>query len=157
MSTHDTLIASDTGFSVAEQALLRTIADTMIPPDPDTGAPGAGEERICAEVFRTLSANAESTRQALDLVQRLAGGDFRTLDGKKRVECLDALRRGHSRQATLLVSAVLQCYYRDDQVMQLLDMEPRPPFPKGFEVPDGDRSLLDPVKARKPFWQPAPG
>jgi len=34
-----------------------------------------------------------------------------------------------------------------------LGQEPRPPFPKGHVVEQGDWSLLDPVKARKPFYR----
>jgi len=48
---------------------------------------------------------------------------------------------------------VAQCYYRDDRVMQSLGMELRPPFPKGFEVEQGDWSLLDPVRARPAFYR----
>ncbi|MGH7054344.1 MAG: hypothetical protein ACREFK_16060 [Stellaceae bacterium] len=33
--------------------------------------------------------------------------------------------------------------------MRSLGMEPRPPYPKGFEVESGDWSLLDPVRAPK--------
>ena len=47
-----------------------------------------------------------------------------------------------------LVSIIAQCYYRDDRVMRSLEMEPRSPFPQGFEVEQGDWSLLDPVKRR---------
>ena len=50
---------------------------------------------------------------------------------------------------------VLLCYYRDDRVMRSLGQEPRPPFPKGHVVEQGDWSLLDPVKKRAPFWRPA--
>lgn len=42
-----------------------------------------------------------------------------------------------------LTRVVVQCYYRDDCVMRSLGMEVRPPFPKGFEVEQGDWSLLD--------------
>ena len=54
---------------------------------------------------------------------------------------------GISGQRTL-VSIIAQCYYRDDRVMRSLEMEPRSPFPQGFEVEQGDWSLLDPVKRR---------
>ena len=47
---------------------------------------------------------------------------------------------------------VLLCYYRDDRVMLSLGMEPRPQFPKGHVVEQGDWSLLDQVRARAPFW-----
>jgi hypothetical protein len=51
---------------------------------------------------------------------------------------------------------VLLCYYRDDRVMLSLGLEPRAPFPKGHVLEGGDWSLLDPVRARKPFWREAP-
>ena len=54
----------------------------------------------------------------------------------------------------VLTRIVLLCYYRDDRVMVSLGLEPRPPFPKGHEIEQGDWSLLDPVRARKPFWRP---
>jgi hypothetical protein len=50
--------------------------------------------------------------------------------------------------AATLVRVVLQCYYRDDRVLRSLGIELRAPFPKGHVLPDGDWSLLDPVKAR---------
>jgi hypothetical protein len=52
---------------------------------------------------------------------------------------------------------VLQCYYRDDRVMRSLGMEARPPFPKGFEVEQGDWSLLDPVRAMPPLYREVQG
>jgi len=48
---------------------------------------------------------------------------------------------------------VLQCYYRDDRVMRSLGLEVRPPFPKGFEVEQGDWSLLDLVRARPKLYR----
>ena len=55
-----------------------------------------------------------------------------------------------ARAAATLVRVVLQCYYRDDRVLRSLGIELRAPFPKGHVLPDGDWSLLDPVKARPP-------
>jgi hypothetical protein len=51
---------------------------------------------------------------------------------------------------------IAQGYYRDDRVMRSLGMEVRAPFPKGFEVEQGDWSLLDPVRARPAFYRRAP-
>ena len=50
---------------------------------------------------------------------------------------------------------VARCYYRDDRVLTAIGVEPRPPFPKGYEVPQGDWSLLDPVRARGPIYRDA--
>jgi hypothetical protein len=38
-------------------------------------------------------------------------------------------------------------------VLRSLGMEPRPPFPKGHVVEQGDWSLLDAVRNRKPLWR----
>jgi len=38
-------------------------------------------------------------------------------------------------------------------VMLSLGQEPRPPFPKGHVVEQGDWSLLDPVRARPPMYR----
>ena len=42
---------------------------------------------------------------------------------------------------------------RDDRVMVSLGLEPRPPFPEGHVLEQGDWSLLDPVRSRRPFWR----
>ena len=53
----------------------------------------------------------------------------------------------------LTTRIVLQCYYRDDRVMISLGMEPRAPFPKGHDLPQGDWALLDPVRKRGKIWR----
>ena len=40
--------------------------------------------------------------------------------------------------------------------MRSLDMEPRPPFPLGYTLEEGDWSLLDPVRARPKFYRQVP-
>jgi hypothetical protein len=49
----------------------------------------------------------------------------------------------------------VQCYYRDARVMESLGMEARPPFPKGYELEQGEWSLLDPVRDRGKMWRDA--
>jgi len=53
----------------------------------------------------------------------------------------------------LTTRIVLQCYYRDDRVMISLGMEPRAPFPKGHDLPQGDWALLDSVRKRGKIWR----
>ena len=40
-------------------------------------------------------------------------------------------------------------------LVRALGLEPRPPYPKGHVLEDGDWSLLDPVRARPPMWRRA--
>ena len=53
--------------------------------------------------------------------------------------------------------AVLQCYYRDDRVMRALGLEPRPPYPKGHVLEQGDWALLDVVRGRPRMWRDVDG
>ena len=53
----------------------------------------------------------------------------------------------------LIANLTVQGYYRDDRVMLSLGMEPRPPHPDGYEVEQGDWSLLDPVRQRDEFYR----
>ena len=71
-------------------------------------------------------------------------------------ELVAQLREIGGQSLMYLSQIILQCYYRDDRVMRSLDMEVRPPFPKGFEVEQGDWSLLDPVRARPKLYREVP-
>ena len=62
-------------------------------------------------------------------------------------------RHESGKMVATLTRIVLQCYYRDDRVMRSLGQEPRPPFPIGHVVEQGDWSLLEPVKKRAPFYR----
>ena len=52
-----------------------------------------------------------------------------------------------------LAMHTVTCYYQDDRVLAGLGMEPRAPFPRGYEVHSGDLSLLDPVRRRGRIWR----
>ena len=53
--------------------------------------------------------------------------------------------------------AVLQCYYRDDRVIAALGLEARAPFPRGYELPQGDFSLVEAVRGRARMWRDLDG
>jgi hypothetical protein len=87
-------------------------------------------------------------RTALDHLARLAGQSLAELDAARRDAIAKEFRATGGAAAATLVRVVLQCYYRDDRVLRSLGLELRAPFPKGHVLPEGDWSLLDPVKAR---------
>ena len=66
------------------------------------------------------------------------------------------LARG-DRVAAALGRVVLQCYYRDDRVVRSLGLEPRPPYPKGHVLEQGDWSLLGTVRGRPRMWRDVDG
>ena len=64
-----------------------------------------------------------------------------------------SFQQSHPNEAAVLQTIVASCYYRDARVLTALGREPQPPMPGGFEVEEGDFSLLDEVRARGPIWR----
>ena len=134
---------------------LRAIAGVIIPASMEFDVPGADDPAIQADILGTLGRDAGLVREALDELARLAGTPLASLDPTRReLVGLELRAKGGAAVATL-TRVILQCYYRDDRVVRSLGLEPRPPFPKGHVLEDGDWSLLDPVRARPPFWRRA--
>ena len=129
---------------------LRTIAAMIIPESTQYRVPGADDTRIQADILATLGRDTKQVAAALDHLARLAGQPLAKLDPDRRDAIAREFRASGGAPAATLVRVVLQCYYRDDRVLRSLGLELRPPFPKGHVLPDGDWSLLDPVKARPP-------
>jgi hypothetical protein len=132
---------------------LRAIAGVIVPASAEFDVPGADDPAIQADIVATLGRDTDLVRQALDALARLAGQPLTDLDPARReAVALELRARGGAAVATL-TRVVLQCYYRDDRVVRSLGLEPRPPYPKGHVLEDGDWSLLDPVRARPPMWR----
>ena len=139
-----------------EQRTLRAIAALIVPASEEFGVPGADDEAIFADVLRSLGRDAAPVRGALRQLEASCGGGFAELAPAERQAVAQRFRDENPSMAALLAEVTVRCYYRDDRVMRSLGMEPRPPFPKGFEVEQGDWSLLDPVRARVKIYRDAP-
>ena len=136
------LVATDSLFSTSEQADLRTLAGLVVSASAEYDLPGADDELIFSDILDSAEMVEEDVRAALLLAADCA------------VELTQATSELEGQPAMApFVSLVLQCYYRDDRVMRSLDMEPRPPFPLGYEVPEGDWSMLEAVQARGKIWR----
>jgi hypothetical protein len=138
--------------SQADLDLLRHLVGRMIPAAPAYDAPGADNPAIFQEIAAALQDKAPVLQ---GLLSDLAAG---ALDAAAPAEIAAqalGLRKSHGAAFAVVVSAVAQCYYRDDRVMRALGMEARPPFPKGYEVSQGDWTLLDAVRGRPPIWRGA--
>ena len=135
---------------------LRTIAGMIVPPSDEYKVPGADDPAIQADMLATLGRDAKLVSAALDHLARLAGQPLAELDAAGRDAVAQEFRKNGGAAAATLVRVVLQCYYRDDRVLTSLGLELRAPFPRGHVLPDGDWSLLDPVKARGGTLRRAP-
>ena len=130
---------SPTELSATELRDLADIAGAMIPASPERGMPGADDPLILADIARSVGRDLPLVREALESFR--AGQDINDWYAKA------------GRPAATLGRIVLSAYYRDDRVLLALGHEARAPFPKGYDVEQGDWSLLEAVKHRPPFWR----
>jgi len=145
--------SSDATLSPAETRDLHRIAGMMIPASEEYGLPGADDPIIFADIVRSLGRDAADVRAALAELAVLGDGVFADLDADGAEAVAASFRASGSTVVAKLGRVILQCYYRDDRVLHSCGMEPRPPFPKGHVVEQGDWSLLDPVRNRPPSWR----
>jgi hypothetical protein len=127
---------------------FRALAGMIIPASQIYDVPGADDEKIFSDMLRSLERDRNDIVGALAELAALSGGAFAGLEPARRAEVAARFRQTGGARLAALVRVVLLCYYRDDRVMRSLGQEPRPPFPKGHVVEQGDWSLLDPVRAR---------
>jgi hypothetical protein len=132
---------------------LGLLAGTIIPTSAAYDVPGADDERIFSDILRSIERDREDVCQALAHLAHIAGGAFADLGPERRLKVAQVFRETGGAPLAALVRVVLLCYYRDDRVMRSLGQEPRPPFPQGHVVEQGDWSLLDPVRARPPMYR----
>jgi hypothetical protein len=129
--------------SAPELRDLGRIAGLMIPADAARRMPGAEDPLILADIARSIGRDLPLVRDALT--------SFRA--GQKTHKDINDWYAKAGRPAAMLGRIVLGAYYRDDRVLVALGHEARAPFPKGYEVEQGDWSLLEAVKQRPTFWR----
>ena len=144
--------------TAAQRDDLRVIAGMMIPESDEYeyNVPGADDAAIQGDILATLGRDTKMMAAALDHIAKLAGKPLADLDETRREAMVTEFRASGGAPAAVLARVILQCYYRDDRVLRSLGLELRAPFPKGHVLPDGDWSLLDPVRARGGSLRRAP-
>lgn len=147
VSMNSALLSDDEGRS------LRCVVALIIPASDEYHVPGADDETIFADILASIDRDANAVRQALQRLHELSKGIFADVPADVQRSIVRQFRDENPSLAAVLVAVTARCYYRDDRVMRSLGMEPRPPFPKGFEVEQGDWSLLDPVRARPKIYR----
>ena len=106
--------------------------------------PGAADEKILAGIIRSAEPYCCRLRPALAAFAELSQASENPGD---------LFRREFPEEADILQVLAVQNYYSDDRVMRSLGMEIRPPFPGGYNLHQGDWSLLDPVRQRAELYR----
>ena len=152
------VIGSDNPYSDDERQLLREIAGLLIPASSEYGIPGADDEHIFNNILISIISLAPTLKPKLQDLQVLAeerhGPDFLSLSQVDKTTLL----RDQINYALLqhLIAATASAYYQDGRVLETIGLKSTPPFPGGHDIEQGDWSLLEPVKARAPFYRKVP-
>lgn len=148
---------TDPTFTETETRALAILADMIIPASDAYAVPSAGDDLIVAGILNDGKRHHVRLSDGLAALEELAQEQhstaFGNLDPAQREGVVETFREAQPGVADLIASLTVQAYYRDDRVMTSLYMELRPPHPKGYEVPQGDWSLLDPVRQRDAFFR----
>lgn len=134
---------------------LRFLAGQMIPPSAEYGLPGADDPAIIADMVQSLDRDRTELKRVIGLVQTSLAELGAAPSSAEQATCLAQVRPLDSAGFAVVEAVVSRAYYRDDRVLEAIGMDPRPPFPKGYAVADGDWSLLDPVRARGTIYRDA--
>lgn len=149
-----------TGLSPDEREALSSVLDEIIPRSEDGRLPGAGEAGLASAIDEAQRKSPE-LRFAIDaglsaLAELLAGRGAESLAALGEAERLEVMNELAMRAPAFLPGLVFQtyvAYYTHHDVVLALGLEPRPPHPKGYELEEGDLSLLDPVRRRDPQYR----
>ncbi|MDW6022507.1 hypothetical protein SAZ10_12155 [Mesorhizobium sp. BAC0120] len=141
--------------SQPEQECLRAIAGCIIPPSFKYGIPGADDPAIFDDLLASIRRDGDALRNILATVDRNAGGRLADLAPTERCALLARLRDERPGFFSVVEALTSRAYYGNDAVLRSIGMEPRPPFPKGHDLPQGDLSLLDAVLRRGKVYRDA--
>lgn len=153
-------VAAGSGLSPEQTRTLTCVLDQIVPPSADGRLPGAGQLGLAAAIEQGVRERPELEPGLLEGLAALeACARARSADGF--VDVAAAERRALLDQAASqvpgfllpLVFQTLVAYYAHPAVLEALGHEPRPPYPKGYDVPPTDFSILDPVRERDPIYR----
>lgn len=144
-------------FTEDEKRALAALAGMIVPASDKYGVPGADDPAIVAGILSDAARRPARLSAALSALDGLArethDSAFADLDAVRRHDVVESFRDAHGPDADYVAALTVTAYYRDDRVVRSLGMELRPPHPQGYEVAQGDWSLLDPVRGREPFFR----
>ena len=150
----------DHGLGPDAEPALAALLDELVPPRPERGLPGAGGLGLGAALLASLAEKpelAEVFGPGLEALAALLAERGATRLGDlappERRALLDALAARAPAFVPTLAFLTFVAYYQDSRVLAALGREPRPPYPKGYELPPFDEALLARVRRRAPFYR----
>jgi hypothetical protein len=138
------------------QRTFSSVLDELIPAR-DASLPGAGSLGVGAYVEARLGAATPLVAGALAALDALAHdrgtAGFADLPAEERAPLVSEIAASHPGFVEILVFHAYCGYYQDPSVAVAIGLEPRPPYPAGYELEPGDLGLLDAVRRREKLYR----
>ena len=134
-------------FSPDEQTALAALVGQIIPTSAQFNQPAANDPDILLDILTSGAPLRETLADALATLF-----DAPQIDADRAA----TFRQDFPKEAELIQTLTAQCYYRDARVMAALNIDVRPPFPKGYIQDPNDFTLLDPVIQRGEIFRKTP-
>jgi len=134
---------------------LTTLLSLIIPANEDYKMPSANDVEFYSymENINIESFIQEVLITIIDESHNNYSREFSTLSTDEQLQLVNVLKRKHLRLFTSLTNHVFQCYYQNNNVLEAIGVEPRPPFPKGYFVKEGELLLLESVYNRGKIYR----
>ena len=146
------VIGSDKPMTAAQRAAFQVVVDMIVPASADGRKPSAAEVGVLDFIAEHQPDELPGIARDIDRLDAAArerhGAGFTEIDAASRQVVVEAMRADDGTFLRNLALHTVTCYYQDDRVLAAIGLEPRPPFPKGYEVVAGDTDLLEPVRRR---------
>jgi len=141
--------------NIEQKKILLVLLNMIIPRSEDGKMPGAIDVGFITYIHneKILFWIQEGLTKIIDEAQEKYGNNFSNLDVLEQTEIINRLRRVHFRFFNNLAIQVMQCYYKNENVLVSIGLESRPPFPNGYQLEKGDLSLLEPVFLRGKIYR----
>ncbi len=140
------------------QTTFIALLDELIPAR-DESLPGAGSLGLAPDVEAKLgeaSALVAAGLAALDEKARAGSvSGFADLPSGERAPLVSGIAAEHPGFLETLIFHTYTAYYQHPRVVAAIGLTPEPPYPRGYDLEEGDLGLLDPVRKRTPMHREA--
>ena len=138
-----------------QKRTLNALVNLIIPPSEDGKMPGAADVCFFADIDsnKSLPWIQEGLFSIVEESHNNYGKEFSMLKSSAQALLIDSFKRSFLQIFNRLTTQIIQCYYQDDDVLEALGLEARPPFPNGYFLKEGDLTLLEPVYLRGKIYR----
>ena len=126
---------------------LNKILNLIIPPSKNRKMPGAADVGFLnyAQKEYHLHWIREGLINIIEESHNKYGQEFSEISSSVQKQLIDKLRRRFPQFFNRLTAQLMYCYYQHDDVLKVIGLEARAPFPEGYRLEDDDLSLLEQV------------